>query len=169
MITEEKQKSRGQSFVVYALGRMEKDHAFGAALRRADNPATEYQSWEYLAGFKVDLEKPWERQAFTTIGAALCRAKPTHSGSFGLGQSLFHCYESDAVDQGKAKLRRVLACDTSEEVCQVLRPLLSLIASRPKTNLSYGRLLDDLLWFDIDPQKVKVRWAQDFFGRQAEE
>ena len=54
--TVDEQTTKGRSFVRYVLGRLDQDPAFGAALRRADNPATEYQSWEYLAPW-CDLER----------------------------------------------------------------------------------------------------------------
>ena len=73
------EKSRGQSFVEHVLNRMKNDSAFGAALRRADNPATESQAWEYLASW-CDLDKDWDRRPFETVAAAIAVAKPTVDG-----------------------------------------------------------------------------------------
>ena len=79
--------TRGQAFVVFALPRIHADPGYGAALRRADNPATEYQAWEHLTSW-CDLEKPWERLSFATIAAALARAKPQHNGNQTIGRAI---------------------------------------------------------------------------------
>lgn len=158
--------SRGKAFVEYALGRMKEDTGFGAALRRADNPATEYQAWENLVPW-CDLDKAWERLPFATIAAALARAKPERDGHQSLGRALAACYEDgNQSDNAKSKLRRLLACDSVEEACRVLRPLLSLMASKEKAHLDHGSLLDDLLWFG---DRTKQRWAMDFFGRRGDD
>ncbi len=159
------QKTKGRAFVEYVLKRLDQDPAFGAALRRADNPATEYQSWEYLAPW-CDLEKEWERRPYTVIAAALGRAKPTVDGRLGIGQALAVCFDDgNKSDSAKAKLRRLLACDTVAEACTILRPLLSLIDSKAVgAGLQYGQLLDDLLWFKAD--RTRARWASDFYGRR---
>lgn len=157
-------KSREEIFVEFVLERMKKDTAFAAALRRADNPDTEYQSWEYLAKW-CNIDKDWERRPFVTIAAAICRAKIDTDGICGIGKAIAACYDDkNQSDQAKAKLRRLLACDTIEEACSILRPLLSLISSR-NVVLCYGRLLKDLLDFG-DGEKIKVKWAVDFYGRR---
>lgn len=157
-------KSRGQSFVEFVLVRMEKDNAFGAALRRADNPATEYQSWEYLALW-CDIDKDWERLPFATVVAAIARAKPKTDGFLGIGKAIAVCYEDgNKSDAAKSKLRRLLACNSVKEACVILHPLLSLIASRG-VRLNYGQLLGELLYFG-DGEKAKVKWAIDFYGRR---
>ena len=50
----------------------------------------------------------------------------------------------------------------------MLRPLCSLIDSKAKVTLDYGRLLDELLKFHWDPPVIKARWAQDFYRRAIE-
>jgi CRISPR system Cascade subunit CasB len=158
---------RGEAFVEFVIGRIPKDSAFRAALSRADNPATEYQSWEYLASW-CDLDKDWERDAVTTIAAAIARAKPGVDGVSGIGKAIAACYDDgNQSDQAKAKLRRLLSCDSTHEVCVILRPLLRLIASRGK-RLCYGRLLNDLIYFG-DGEKTKIRWAVDFYGRREDD
>lgn len=160
--------SRGHAFVEYVLQRMKEDTGFGAALRRADNPATEHQAWEHLARW-CDLEKAWERLPFATIAAALARAKPARNGHQPIGQALAACYDDgNQSDNAKSKLRRLLACDTVEEACRVLRPLLGLMASKEKAQLDYGSLLDDLLKFG-DGEWIKKRWAMGFFGKRGDE
>lgn len=156
--------NRAREFVNFALARMSKDTAYGAALRRADNPATEAQAWEYLARW-CDIDKDWERRPFATIAAAIARAKPATDGSLGIGKALAACYEDgNQADPAKARLRRLLACSSVDEACDILRPVLSLIASRHK-RLNYGQLLNELLYFG-DGEKTKARWAVDFYGRR---
>jgi len=162
----EEKVTREQAFVQYVLRRLQNDSAFGAALRRADNPTTEYQSWEYLSMW-CDIDKTWELMPFATIGAALARAKPLTDGSMGIGSAIASCYTEEGIsgnqnDNAKAKLRRLLACDTVEEACKILRPLLSLINARG-IPLSYIDLLSDLTHFD---EFKKQKWAVDFYGRR---
>jgi CRISPR system Cascade subunit CasB len=158
--------NRGQAFVKFVLSRIKNDSAYRAALTRADNPATESQSWEYLAHW-CDIDKDWERRPFATIAAAIGRAKPATDGMFGIGKAIALCYEDgNKADSAKSKLRRLLACDTVEEACATLRPLLSLIASHG-VRLCYGQLLNDLVYFG-DGEKKRQAWAVDFYGRRVE-
>jgi CRISPR system Cascade subunit CasB len=161
-------KSRGRRFVDYISKRCQTDKGLSAALKRADNPATEYQSWDVLAGFGVDLENENQRLPFSTIAAAVARSGRPNNGTVPIGQAIARCYGSGKdSDQAKSKLRRLLACDTTAEACRVLRPLFSLIDARGGVRLNYGQLLDDLLWFHGERQvNIKAHWAQDFYGRE---
>lgn len=162
----QKTVKREQAFVQFVLNHLQRDSAFGAALRRADNPSTEYQAWEYLSQW-CDIDKPWELLPFATVGAALARAKPSSDGNLGLGSAIASCYtegqtKGNQTDTAKAKIRRVLACDSIDEVCRILRPLLSLVVSRG-VKLNYSGLLGDLLYFN---EWTKQKWAVDFYGRR---
>lgn len=157
-------QSRGEVFVHYVISRCQQDNGFAARLRRADNPATEYQSWELLAGFNVDLEKEWQRLPYCVVAAAIAKAKPEVDGQLGLGAAIAACYDDKSQsDQAKAKLRRLLACANTTEVCAILRSLLALINSR-NVKLNFSKLLDDLLWFSGDGrERIRSRWAQNFY------
>jgi CRISPR system Cascade subunit CasB len=164
---KEQREDRCQAFISHVIKRMENDRAMGARLRRADNPATEYQSWEYLTPW-VDLTHTRERKAFVTVAAALARAKPKGDGTLGIGKAIAYAYEGGMDNtQAKARLRRLLACASSEEACDILRPLLQLISSRGKA-VSYTQLLRELLYFsEKTSEKTRERWAQDFFTSAA--
>jgi CRISPR system Cascade subunit CasB len=109
-------RSKRQAFVDYIINRCQADNGLRAALKRADNPATEYQSWEVLAGFKIDLEHENQRLPYATIAAAIARTKVEKNGTGKIGQAIARCYEDgNASGQAKAKLRRLLACDSVPE------------------------------------------------------
>jgi len=98
------------------------------------------------------------------IAAALGHAKPKTDGNLGIGKAIAACFDDkNQSESAKTKLRRLLACDTVQEACTILRPLLSLIESKG-VQLRYGNLLDDLLWFRAD--RTRARWASDFYGRK---
>lgn len=161
-------KSKSQHFVDYVINRCQANKGVRAALKRADNPTTEYQSWEILVGFQVNLEHENQRLPYTTVAAAIARTESSHNGNVGIGQAIARSYEDgNASDQSKAKLRRLLSCDSVAEVCRILRPLFSLIEARGGLPLNYAQLLDDLLWFSHDNSqlRIKARWAQDFYGK----
>lgn len=163
-------RRKSLAFVDYIINRCQVDNGLRAALKRADNPATEYQSWDVLAGFRVDLEYENQRLPYATIGAAIARTKAERNGVAKIGLAIARCYEDgNASDQAKAKLRRLLACDSVPEVCRILRPLFSLIEAKSNIALDYASLLDDLLWFGHDESqlRIKARWAQDFYGKSA--
>jgi CRISPR system Cascade subunit CasB len=167
MAAQEK-RNRNQQFVAYIIKHCAEDTGIRAALKRADNPVTEYKCWDVLAGFRINLEDEKQRVPYAAIAATIARVGPTRNGKVGVGRAIARCYEDGAAnDQAKAKLRRLLACDSSEEACRILHPIFSLIAARGVPPLDYARLLTDLLWFDQEEHQLrtKARWAQDFYAR----
>ena len=157
--------NRIEQFVDLTIKRCRQDNGLAAALRRADNPDTEYQSWEHLAAF-ADLDQTAQRLPYVAIAAAIAKAKVARNGGVRIGRAIARCYDDDNQnDQAKAKLRRLLACDRVEDVCRILRPLFSLIDAKSGVRLDYARLLKDLLAFNFDPQRTKSRWAMDFYRR----
>jgi CRISPR system Cascade subunit CasB len=160
---------REERFVNVIIQRCLEDKGYAARLRRADNPATEYQSWEILAAFGVDLAKEYRRLPYAVIGAAIARAKPESNGGLALGRALAAAYEDGSESApAKARLRRLLACQDTAEVCRVVRPLLALITSRVVAPLDYHSLLRQLLEFGWHPTRIKAAWAQDFYSRPAD-
>lgn len=153
-----------KAFVDYVISYCERDKGFAARLRRADNPATEYQSWESLAKFNVNLDYSSERLPHAMIAAAVAKSRATGNGSIPLGQAIALAFE-DGVhsEQANMRLRRLLACHDVEEACRILRPLITLIQSRVSAPIDFIALLKDLVWFNRDPQRTKARWAQQFY------
>ena len=114
-MAETKENSLSKAFVGFVLERASaapkiKDTGFVARMKRADNPDLEYQVWNILLKFNVDIEFAARRLPFCLIGAALCRRQPEKDGIFGLGASLRSCFGDDE-DQGSIRLRRLLAND----------------------------------------------------------
>lgn len=167
-VSDRASSDRDARFVLGVIEQCGRDKGLAARLRRADNPATEYQSWELLAGYGIDLTKDAQRLPFATVAAAIARAKAERNGNLGLGRAIAACYEDgQKSDQARARLRRVLACDELAELCRVLRPLFSLIDSKVSQSLDYIGLLKQLRWFTSNDQQVKAQWAQDFYGQRA--
>src|SRR5690625_4256329 len=108
---EKKTKNKEQQFVEFIINRCNQDKGVAARLRRADNPSTEYQSWEILAPW-VDLENSFERIPYAVIAAAIARSNATRNGTLSLGQALAKSFEiknKDVHDSpANARLRRLL-------------------------------------------------------------
>jgi CRISPR system Cascade subunit CasB len=160
-------RSREQRFVETVIERCKSDKGLAARLRRADNPATEYQSWELLGSLGIDLENPYERLPFVTISSAIAKSKAESNGAMTLGRAIAACYDDGREShQAKARLRRLLACTELAEVCRILRPVLTLINSKVGQPLDFVRLLRQLRFFTYESgQRTKTQWAQEFYGQ----
>jgi len=158
------------NFIKTVIKRCMEDKGYAARLKRSDNPDTEYQSWETLASFGINLEKNYQRLPYVTVAAAIAKAKTEKIGKLTFGQAIAFSYEKGSKsDQAKAKLRRVLACHEIEELCRIIRPLFSLINSKTTQPLDYIRLLKQLLRFKWNDQAVKAQWAQEFYSYKSSE
>lgn len=160
--------SRAERFVNHVIDRINKDNSFTARVRRADNPATEYQSWELLVSFDVDLENEWERIPYCTVGAALAKGKPVANGQLPLGAAIAACFTGgNQADQAKIHLRRLLACTSTQESCRILRPLLTLMSNR-KVTPDFIQLLEQLLGYSGHRQlQIRAHWALAFYRHNA--
>ncbi len=164
-------QERNLAFVEYVIRRCAANNGIRAGLKRADNPNTEYQGWDVLAGFGIDLANESERLSHAIIGADIARTETSGNGPFGIGRAIARCYtEGNKDDQAKSRLRRLLACDSVRETILVLRQVLRLIESRGAGPLNYASLLGELRRFNIEDNRnrTKVRWAQEFYGRPDE-
>ncbi len=158
-----------QRFVETVIKRCNNDKGLAARLRRADNPATEYQSWEVLGALGVDLEKEYQRLPFVTVAAAIAKSKVEHNGNLKLGRAIAACYvDGNQSDQAKARMRRLLACGELAEVCRILRSVLTLIDSKVGQPLDFVLLLKQLRNFHFNGQRIKTQWAQEFYGQPAQ-
>lgn len=159
-------RNREQRFIESVIDLCLKNKGTAARFRRADNPATEYQCWELLGIFGVNIEKDYERLPFATVAAAIAKSKVDHNGTLTLGRAIASCYEDGREsDPAKTRLRRLLACDELTEACRLLRPVLTLINSKVEQPLDYARLLRQLYFYG---PRTKTQWAQEFYGRSIE-
>lgn len=171
------EKNKQKFFIDWILDNSQKDNGFSAKMRRADNPDQEYYALGILCGFDIDIEKESERLPYSVVGAALCRAQVESDGSLGLGEALRICESLKASESGEKnsdidspRLRRLLSCNSIQELCRSLRPVFSLIASR-NISLCYSKLLEDICRFQYDNarQNIKLRWTREFFRRSTDE
>ncbi len=138
-----------------------RDNGAIARLKRADSPEQAPQAWDILLKLNIPTK---DFAACLMVGAVMCRRGEAADGKASLGLALASCF--DDREQGSMRLRRLLACTDSEELCSILRPLLGFIDSRAKYRLCYARLLDELIKFDSSnwQETIKLRWTQDFWN-----
>ena len=151
-------------FIQFLIEKIKTDNGLRAAFTRADNESTQFQVWDTLQAWS-GLENESEVSCYATVGAAIARDRIDHNGHASLGEGLRLAFDHGSEsDPAKARLRRILACENRGELCQVVRSVLRLIHSKGVT-LNYKQLLLDFVYFN---EKIKMKWASDFYRRSEE-
>lgn len=168
-VTEAK-KSRASEFVAYVQARCKADNGFAARLKRVDNPDMAHQSWELLVRFDIGLQSEYPRNAYQLIAAAVAKSKGVDGSKYVDGQmslgkaiAIASLKEGASLKQGEMRLGRLLASDDVTDVCMHLRHVIQFIQSRLPGALNYAQLLQQLISFHYDSQKVKAQWAESFY------
>lgn len=166
MNTEEVSEDRATKFVQSMIGLCVSSKSARAALRRSLSLELEDSSWRYLSPW-IDLTDTRVRKIYTLIAGMLASEKTVESGSLPLGKVLRLAVKDRVKKEGTNKepptdprFRRLLATNGVEDVLLVLPPIIRLIQSRCPGQLDYASLLRDLEWYG---ERVRVRWAHDFF------
>lgn len=151
-----------------ALRRIEDDRGKMAALRRGLSEGTQRAAWPVIASLGMDIGN----QAAITV-AGLFATHPVVSNARSLGQTCRFI----AVDSGLAsdipesfdkRFRRLIACDTVEEVSGQLSAWIRLAKSKG-VGVNYAELYNDLYWWSKDADKKRIRWARDFWSPRRDE
>ncbi|MBL9182864.1 MAG: type I-E CRISPR-associated protein Cse2/CasB [Verrucomicrobiaceae bacterium] len=155
---------------IAALRRIEDDRGKMAALRRGLSDGTQRTAWPVIASLGMDIGN----QAAITV-AGLFATHPVISNARSLGQTCRFI----AVDSGLAsdipesfdkRFRRLIACDTVEEVTGQLSAWIRLAKSRPnRVGVNYEQLFWDLSGWDKRSSAIKVQWARDFWSSRKDE
>ncbi|MGL6195677.1 MAG: type I-E CRISPR-associated protein Cse2/CasB [Thermoguttaceae bacterium] len=159
--------SSREEFIEF-LQKNERNTGIMADLRKGFNSLTAHYSWKHIGRFCfLDDEK--HRTIFQTVGAAfathpLFRKSSESNPNMGTVMRMIAARGaeniSDALASFESRFRRILTCDTSEEVCSLLRGVISA-AKLKNIRIPYLSLIDDLFFWDPN---VKMRWAHEFWG-----
>lgn len=163
----EQRNEKDRKIVERIMERMKDDNGMRAHLTRADNPDTEHYSYRYLAAYWGREDGARERiakESYQTVCASIARRRVEQNGSRSLIKELHRNYATDGLLDDKspahARLRRILACRTSQEANECIRPLLRLIESKEGLSIDYVQLLQDLIYFG---DRVREKWAKEFY------
>jgi CRISPR type I-E-associated protein CasB/Cse2 len=162
---KEVEKRVGEKFVD-ALQGLEHRHDRGrlADLRKGLSVTTEHHAWPTL-GALGGFHNGWLRPVFQLVGALFAiHPRQARVGNIGVtGRHLRREKDLGKDDPMDRRFRRLLACADLEDVRGQLPGFIKL-AKANEVPVDYESLFEDLQWFDRDPQRVKIRWAERYFG-----
>ncbi len=149
------------------------DRAALANLRRGFSETTEHRAWPYLAEW-CDLANDRDRTIWRTIAAGAATLESSaNTGNLGvtlrelaLGRSAEK--KDEALNSFAGRFRRLLACDSVGELCDHLTPIFRA-AKQKEIPVNFRQLFWDLVKWGNDPQAVRTRWAQAYWGVRTEE
>lgn len=153
---------KGAKLVKWLKQRID-DRGLMADLRRGFNPDTEHKAWPYVADW-CDLTRSRQRHVHMTVMAAFAY-HPRHDESAGnLGRTLRKIAMVEGGKDGLAsfetRFRRLLVCDSLEELCRLLGPVIRAAAAKGVT-INYVELFKDLTYWS---SPVKLRWASGYWS-----
>lgn len=162
MSTTPEATTRAARFMA-ALRKIQSDRGKMAALRRASSAGTAREAWPVIHSLGEDLRSvaactigasfamhPSEDQEIHSFGAT-CRRIATDNGR-----------EREVTESFERRFRRLLACDSTEDVAGQLKAWIRLAASKG-VGVNYERLFNDMAYWEKSADDIKVRWATGFW------
>ncbi len=151
-----------EAFVEYIFRVCSSDKGLRADLKRADNDSFEWKVWPIILKFNSTLDNDDVRRAYALIGSSIAKSGRDADGSAGIGKA-FRVISNDPSDEFSPRFMRLLSSDSVSDLIDYLRPALSFIEAKG-VQLDYSRLLDDILRFRFEDNRIRVKaaWASDY-------
>ena len=163
-------------FIDYIFRLCKSDSGAASKLKRAGSDTQAASSYGILVGAGVDIEKKYQLISHSIVAEIIAKSKlESDTGEENFGKVLRLSSElkkekSQEIDD--TRMRRILNCDTLEELQTVLRSLLNFIISRGFIDkLSLNEFLKDLLKFEYEwsQNRIKKKWAMGFYSARINE
>lgn len=144
-----------------------KDRGMMADLRHAFSASTSYRAWPHLAPW-CSLENRKERIIWLTIAGAYAILEGSVDNR-NLGYSLYEIackngHSVDAIKRFDGRLRRLISCRTSEELCSHL-PGLFRLAKAKNIKIDLIKLFWDIKNWENTDKDIKAYWASSYWGQ----
>lgn len=154
-------KDRAANFVG-ALRRIRNDRGKLAALRRGltDNSRLHADAWPVIASLGGDIG-----QQACVATAGLFASHPEESNARNFGETCRRVAQGDGKDIAESferRFRRLLACDTVDDIISQLRSWVRLAASKG-IGVNYESLFADLWNWRSYSDDIRVKWAKSFW------
>jgi CRISPR type I-E-associated protein CasB/Cse2 len=150
---------------------VQEDRGALADLRHGFSPGTEYRAWPYIANV-CNLQNDTQRHIWLTIGAGFATHRATDSRTGNIGSTLRSLAlgqpgesKEKALKSFDARFRRLLTCEDAVELCDRLRSIIQA-ADHKGIGVDYERLFWDLQTWHKPEKKVKLRWAESYWGQE---
>lgn len=155
-------------FIPYLFS-LKKDKGLRALMRGALSSARQSGALSYLevADCNINILREDHREAALLVMGFVGLDPADKNGEIPFAKALSSIYRNDVNNDepGLARLRRLLSCRDSSELCVVLRSVLKLILSKTNQGIDYEALLRDLLMFNTRPEYVKAKWTHEYFSK----
>lgn len=140
-----------------------------ADLRHGFSDGTAYRAWPHVAPW-CDLTDDRQRAIILTVAAGFATLGASEANAGNFGQTLRRIAIGDGgSDKGlvsfEGRFRRLLTCNTPQELCPLLSGLLRA-AARRGIGVDFARLYRDLRYWNADTH-AKVQWAAAFWGTES--
>lgn len=145
-----------------------------AALRRGFSETTEHYAWPYIAPY-CEITDPRQRAIWLTVAGAAALLEPkgflsSNVGNMGatmrdIALGLEKGKKPDkALNSFEARFRRLLTCQTTEEICRHLIRAIRA-AEAKEIRVDVVKLFWDLQdWENHAKRDVRVEWAQGYWA-----
>ena len=144
-----------------------------AAIRRGFSDGTAHYAWPYIAPY-CDMTDERQRAVWLTVAAAAATLTPegleqTNVGNMGATMRKLALGDSggkkpdERLKSFEARFRRLLTCQTTEELCKHLVRVIRAAVSKKKP-VDLAKLFADLR--DWERRDVRVEWAQGYWVKE---
>lgn len=160
------------NYVNYVFRNRENDSAFRAAMKNATKENLEWKAWPYIEKFlHEDLKNDKKRHIYALVGEAVAKSGRKGNGALSFGRAMRVAESSNGKgDSYSLRMCRILSFDNLDDLLDVFRESLTFLDSR-NVSLDYSAVLDDLLQarFENNYERIKARWASDYFRKADKE
>lgn len=150
------------------VGQLERWHAEQnrgplARLRRGLSDATEQEGWPVLGRLFGELAVG--HPVFETVAGCFALYPFEQAPRIGnFGETMLKTMPAEKMRDEKephTRFRRLLACDSQDDICQHIRHAVRLAKSKDSP-VNYRQLFADLWWWEIH-SRIKVEWAKAYW------
>lgn len=165
------QKDKCSYFIENIFRLCKSDSGIASKLKRAASENQAVSSYGILVRAGIDIEKSNQLITHSIVAEIIAKSElESDVGKENLGAVLRLSLEfkkEEGKELNDTRMRRLLSCDTLEELQLVLRSILNFIISRGNIEkLCLSEFLKDLLYFETESaqNRIKKKWAKSFYA-----